>query len=322
MDRLDAMSVLVAVVEAGSLSAAARRLNMPLATVSRKVNELEAHLKTRLLTRTTRQLSLTEAGASYVAACRRILEEVGEAERAATGEYTAPRGTLALTAPVVFGRLHVLPVVNAFLAQYPEIDARLVLADRVVNLMEEHVDAAVRIGALPDSALVAVGVGAIRRVVCASPAYLAAHGVPAAPRDLASHRCVTFEGVEGHAWTFRAGKSDVVQSVYSRLAVNTAEAAIDAALQGVGLTRVLSYQVAQAVREQRLAVVLDAFEPPPWPVSLVHGGQTPLPLKLRAFLDFATPLLRERIESARLGSSNVGSSDPGSSDIAAVGRTR
>jgi DNA-binding transcriptional LysR family regulator len=300
MDRLDAMSVLVAVVEAGSLSAAARHLNIPLATVSRKVNELEAHLKTRLLTRTTRQLALTEAGASYVAACRRILEEVGEAERAATGEYTTPKGSLMVTAPVVFGRLHVLPIVTGFLAQYPEIDVRLMFADRVVNLMEEHVDAAVRIGALPDSALVAVGVGAIRRVVCASPAYLAVHGVPEAPGDLASHQCVTFEGVEGRTWTFRAGKSEVMQPVHSRLAVNTAEAAIDAALQGVGLTRVLSYQVAQAVREGRLAVVLEAFEPPPWPVSLVHGGQAPLPLKLRAFLDFATPQLRERVEAARI----------------------
>jgi DNA-binding transcriptional LysR family regulator len=300
MDRLEAMSVLIAVVEAGSLSAAARRLNMPLATVSRKVNELEAHLKTRLLTRTTRQLALTEAGASYVAACRRILEEVGEAERAAAGEYTSPRGSLTLTAPVVFGRLHALPVVTEFLAQYPEIDVRLWLADRVVNLMEEHVDVAVRIGALPDSALVAVGVGAIRRVVCATPAYLAAHGLPEAPRDLTRHRCVTFEGVEGTVWTFRAGKSDVAQPVHSRLVVNTAEAAIDAALQGVGLTRVLSYQVAQAVREARLAVVLEAFEPPPWPVSLVHGGQAPLPLKLRAFLDFALPRLRERVEAARI----------------------
>ncbi|PXX19421.1 LysR family transcriptional regulator [Paraburkholderia tropica] len=309
MDRLDAMSVLVAVVEAGSLSAAARRLGMPLATVSRKVNELEAHLRTRLLTRTTRQLALTEAGASYVAACRRILEDVGEAERAATGEYASPRGELALSAPVVFGRLHVLPVVTEFLAQYPEIDVRLALADRVVNLMEERVDAAVRIGAMPDSALVAVGVGAIRRVVCASPAYLARHGVPQHPRDLSAHQCVTFEGVEGRTWIFRSGKdlsrdaakTALMQPVASRLAVNTAEAAIDAALMNVGVTRVLSYQVAQAVREGRLDLLLEAYEPAPWPVSLVHGGQTPLPLKLRAFLDFATPRLRARIEAARIG---------------------
>ena len=182
MDRLESMSILVAVVESGSLSAAARRLGMPLATVSRKVGELESHLKTRLLHRTTRQLSLTETGRSYVAACRRILEEIGEAERTATGEYTAPKGDLVVTAPVVFGRLHVVPVVAEFLERYPEIDIRLVLTDRVVHMMEEHVDVAVRIGELPDSALVATGVGTIRRVVCASPAYLAAHGAPARPR--------------------------------------------------------------------------------------------------------------------------------------------
>src|SRR3954466_11190434 len=153
MSRLESMSVLVAVVDSGSLSAAARRLGMPLATVSRKVGELESHLKTRLLHRTTRQLSLTDAGSSYVAACRRILEEIGEAERAASGEYSAPRGELLITAPVVFGRLHVLPVVTAFLSAFPEINIRLVLADRLVNLLEEHADLAVRIGALADSAL-------------------------------------------------------------------------------------------------------------------------------------------------------------------------
>jgi DNA-binding transcriptional LysR family regulator len=296
MDRLDAMSVLVAVVDAGSLSAAARRLGMPLATVSRKVGELEAHLKTRLLTRTTRQLALTEAGASYLAACRRILEEVGEAERAATGEYTSPRGDLTITAPVVFGRLHVVPVVAEFLALYPEIDVRLVLADRVVNLLEDHLDVAVRIGELPDSALVALGLGAIRRVVCASPGYLAEHGVPVQPRDLAHHRCITFEGIaSARNWVFWNGKAPVTLPVRSRLVVNTAEASIEAAILGVGLARVLSYQIADAVEQGKLDIVLDAFEPEPWPVSLVHAGQTPLPLKLRAFLDFAAPRLRMRI---------------------------
>jgi DNA-binding transcriptional LysR family regulator len=298
MDRLDSMSILVAVVEAGSLSAAARLLGIPLATVSRKVGELEAHLNTRLLHRTTRQLSLTEAGASYVAACRRILEEVGEAERAATGEYTAPKGDLVVTAPVVFGRRHVVPIIAEFLAQYPEIDIRLVLADRVVHLMEEHVDAAVRIGVLPDSTLVATGVGAIRRVVCASPTYLAAHGAPLRPHDLAGHPCITFEGLESaRAWTFRSGKSELTVPVHSRLVVNTAEGAITAAILGVGLTRVLSYQVADALRDDALHIVLDSFEPAPSPVSLVHTGQAPLPLKLRAFLDFVTPRLRTRISS-------------------------
>ncbi|MES2347360.1 MAG: LysR family transcriptional regulator [Pseudomonadota bacterium] len=297
MSRLESMSVLVAVVDAGSLSAAARSLGMPLATVSRKVAELESHLKTRLLHRTTRQLSLTESGASYVAACRRILEEIGEAERAATGEYAVPKGELVVTAPVVFGRLHVVPVVAEFLAQYPEIDINLVLTDRVVHLMDEAADVAVRIGELPDSSFVATGVGAVRRVVCASPAYLAAHGLPAKPRDLAGHECITFEVLASkRAWVFGAGKSELAVPVHSRLAVNTAEAAIAASMLGVGLVRVLSYQVADALRGDALRVVLEAFESAPLPINLVHKGQAPLPLKLRAFLDFVAPRLRSRAQ--------------------------
>jgi DNA-binding transcriptional LysR family regulator len=295
MNRLESMSILVAVVDSGSLSAAARRLDMPLATVSRKVGELESHLKTRLLHRTTRQLSLTEAGSSYVAACRRILEEIGEAERAATGEYAAPRGELVVTAPVVFGRLHVVPVVADFLAHYPEIDVNLVLTDRVVHLMDEHADVAIRIGELPDSSLMATRVGTVRRVICGSPAYLEKHGVPGSPHDLSRHECITFEVLASlRAWVFGSGKSELSVPVRSRLAVNTAEAAIEAATLGVGLTRVLSYQVAEAVRDNALCVVLNAFESAPLPVNLVQKGQAPLPLKLRAFLDFVTPRLRTR----------------------------
>jgi len=295
MNRLDAMSIFVTVSEAGSLSAAARRLGMPLATVSRKVAELETHLRTRLLHRTTRQLSLTEAGASYLAACRRILEEIGEAERAATGEYAAPKGELVVTAPVVFGRLHVVPVVAEFLAHYPQISVSLMLTDRVVHLMEEHGDIAVRIGDLPDSTLMATQVGKVRRVVCASPAYLAQRGLPDTPEDLAGHDCITFEVLESkRAWVFGGAKSQRSVAVHSRLTVNTAEAAIDAAVLGVGLIRVLSYQVAQAVDDEKLRIVLEPFESAPLPVSLVHKGQTPLPLKLRAFLDFVAPRLRER----------------------------
>ncbi|MBN3765806.1 LysR family transcriptional regulator [Burkholderia sp. Ac-20365] len=295
MNRLDSMSVLVAVVDSGSLSAAARRLGMPLATVSRKVGELESHLNTRLIQRTTRQLSLTEAGASYVAACRRILDEIAEAERAATGEYASPKGELIVTAPVVFGRLHVVPVVAEFLAHYPEIDVNLVLTDRIVHLMEEQVDAAVRIGELPDSTLMAKGVGTVRRVVCGSPSYLAARGEPVRPRDLASHECITFEVLaSSRAWVFESGKSEVSVPVHSRLTVNTAEAAIDAATLGVGLIRVLSYQVADALHDNTLRVVLEKYESAPLPISLVHKGQTPLPLKLRAFLDFVAPRLQAR----------------------------
>lgn len=290
------MSILIAVVESGSLSAAGRRLGMPLATVSRKVGELESHLKTRLLHRTTRQLSLTEAGSAYVAACRRILEEIGEAERAAMGEYAVPKGDLMVTAPVVFGRLHVLPVIAEFLAQYPEINIRLMLADRVVHMMEEHVDVAVRIGELPDSTLVAAGVGQIRRIVCASPAYLAKHGAPKKPQDLGNHQCINFEALASSpCWVFGNGKSAISVPIHPRLEVNTAEAAISAAILGVGLAHVLSYQAADAIRDKTLHIVLDAFESAPLPIHLVHTGQGPLPLKVRAFLDFATPRLRTRL---------------------------
>lgn len=299
MDRLEAMSILLAVVDAGSLSAAARRLGMPLPTVSRKVAELEAHLHTRLLHRTTRQLSLTEAGAAYVAACRRILDDVGEAERIATGEYAVPKGELAVTAPIVFGRLHIVPVVAEFLAQYPEIRIKLLLTDRVVHLMEEQIDAALRIGELPDSTLMASRVGTVRTVVCGSPAYLARRGVPARPEELAAHDCIGFEVLESRrAWVFGDGKSAMSVPVVSRLEVNTAEAAIAAAGLGVGLVRVLSYQVADAVGNGALDVVLQDYESAPLPVSLVHKGQTPLPRKLRAFLDFAAQRLRARIAQA------------------------
>jgi len=293
MDRLEAMTVLMAAVEAGSLSGASRRLGMPLATVSRKVSELERSLKTRLLNRSSRRLTLTDAGQLYAAACRRILDEVDEAERAASGEYRAPKGDLTLTAPIVFGRLHVLPVVVEFLKAYPEIDVRLQLSDRVAALQEEHLDLAVRIGNLPDSSLVATRVGSIRRVVCASPAYFAARGTPKRPADLREHDCISFEGLTApDAWTFSAGKAETRVTTHSRLTVSTAEAAIDAAIAGVGVARVLSYQVDDAIRSGRLVAALAEFEPPPWPVSLLFSSQRLLPQKLRAFIDFATPRLK------------------------------
>jgi DNA-binding transcriptional LysR family regulator len=293
MDRFESMSTLLAVVEAGSLSAAARRLNTPLTTVSRRVAELEAHLRTRLLTRSSRRIALTDAGRSYVAACKRILEELGDAERAASGEYSAPRGELMITAPVVFGRLHVLPVVIDFLRAYPDIDIRMGLADRIVNILEEPVDLAVRIGHLPDSSLVARRVGAIRRVICANAAYLSERGTPKEPGDLGAHDCITFEGMTApEAWTFPTATSEATVAIRSRLVVNTAEAAVDAAKAGVGITRVLSYQVASALRDGALVLALQEFEPAPLPVNLVHVGQRLLPLKLRAFLDFATPRLK------------------------------
>ena len=193
MDRLDAMTVFLAVVDDGSLSAAGRRLGMPLATVSRKLAELEGHLGARLINRSTRRLELTDPGRAYEQACRRILDDVDGAERAVAGEYDTPRGELAITAPIVFGRLHVLPVVNEFLRANAEVDVRLALGDRVAHLLDEHVDVAVRIGVLPDSRLNAVPLGTLRSVVCASPAYLKAHGTPRTPADLDPHRCITFD---------------------------------------------------------------------------------------------------------------------------------
>jgi DNA-binding transcriptional LysR family regulator len=301
MDRLESMSILVTAAEAGSLSAAARRLGVPLATVSRKVSELEAALKTQLLVRSARRLSLTEAGEAYVVACRRILEEVEAAERAAAGEYSEAKGELTLTAPIVFGRLHVLPIVTEFLKAHPRIDVRLTLADRVMNLLEERIDLAIRIAQLEDSSLLATKVGAIRRVVCASPAYFTARGAPKTPADLAGHNCITFEGLSSPAqWTFAMDKKKIAAPIHSRLTVTTAEAAIDAAIAGVGIARVFSYQAVAAVRTGALVLALENFEPSPWPVSLVRGPGGLTPLKLRAFLDFATPRLKERLFQAAL----------------------
>jgi DNA-binding transcriptional LysR family regulator len=299
MDRLESMSILVTAAEAGSLSAAARRLATPLSTVSRKISELETHLKTRLLNRSSRKLTLTDAGRAYVEACKRILEDVGEAERAASGEYSAPKGDLIITAPIVFGRLHALPVAMEFLKAYPDVHIRFVLTDRLVNLLEDHVDLAVRIGELPDSSLIATRIGSIRRVVCGSPTYFAQRGTPKSINDLAIHDCITFEGFSSpDVWVFTIGKSNTSVPIRSRLVVNTAEAAIDAAIAGLGVTRVLSYQVADAAQAGLLAVVLKEFEPASSPVSLVYAGQRLLPRKLRAFLDFAAPQLKARLLEA------------------------
>ena len=296
MDRLAAMAVFVEAVDQGSLSAAGRRLGLPLATVSRRLSELESHIGTRLLVRSTRQLALTDAGQAYLGACRRILEEVSEAERAAAGEYVAPRGELVITAPMVFGHMHVLPLIGGFLRQYPDVDVRLVLGDRPLNLLDEHVDLAVRIGALPDSSLVAVRVGEVRRVVCASPGYLAERGVPERPGDLAGHDGITFDGLRSPLpWVFRVDRTEVAIPIRSRLTVNTANAAIDAAVDGLGVTRVLSYQIADELRSGVLLAVLRKYEPAAWPVQLVYARQGRLPVKLRAFIDAIAPALRDRM---------------------------
>jgi DNA-binding transcriptional LysR family regulator len=297
MDRYDAMATLIAAVDHGSLSAASRALGTPLATVSRKVSELEAHLRTQLVVRTSRRLALTEAGRTYVEAARRILDEIEDAERTASGEYRAPQGHLTIAAPVMFGRLHVEPAVLAFLAAYPRITARLALSDQVVNLVDDHADVAVRIGRLPDSSMIATRVGEVGWVTCASPAYLAARGEPETPEALAAHDGIMFEGrYSGNVWKF--GRGHTVE-VSPRLAVNTADAAIAAAVASAGITRVLSYQIAAPVAAGTLRLILRAFEPEPYPVHLLHAAQPLLPLKLRAFLDFAAPRLRASIQQAQ-----------------------
>ncbi|MBV8340852.1 MAG: LysR family transcriptional regulator, partial [Gammaproteobacteria bacterium] len=296
MDRLESMSVLIAVVDAGSFSGAGRRLRMPVPTVSRKVAELESYLGARLLVRSTRRLVLTETGQTYIVECRRILEELLEAERRAAGEYRVPRGELVLTAPVVLGRTHVLPVLAEFLREYPEVSGRLMLTDRSLDLIGDHVDLAVRVGELPDSRLTALRVGTVRSVVCAAPSYLKRYGTPKTPAELATHQCVTFAALPGsRTWTFVVDGRPHPVTVRSRLVVTTAEAAIDAAIDGIGLTQLLSYQIATAIKARKLAPVLVSFEPEPLPVSMVYGGGPLLALKVRAFVDFAAPKLRKAL---------------------------
>src|SRR6516225_6185002 len=296
MDRLEAMSIVLAVAEAGSLSAAARRLNTPPATASRKITELEEHLRAKLFDRSARKLMLTDSGLSYVAALRRILADLSEADRAAAGEYTKPTGELIVTAPVSLGRLHLIPILAEFLRAYPDIDIRLVLVDRILSLPEDHVDVALRVGTLPDSRLIALRLGTIRRVVCASPAYLEARGTPRTPDDLAAHDCIIYEGSLGpEVWKFLRDGAEVAITVQPRLVVSNLEAACDAVRAGIGLTRALSSHVGAVVGAGTLTTVLDEFEPPARPVSFVYAAGRFLPIKLRAFLDFATPRLRARL---------------------------
>lgn len=298
MDRIETMGLFVAIAEAGSLAAAARRLRLSVQSVSRKLQALEDHLGARLLTRTTRHLALTEEGRHYVEACRRILADVEEAERGVAGRHDEPRGTLAVTAPVVFGRLHVLPALMAFLDAFRGVQARLVLVDRVVDLIEEGIDVAVRIGALPDSSLIALRVGTLRRVICASPGYLARRGAPVRPDDLADHDCVTFAGISStDRWGFRDEGRERTVPVRSRLIVTTAEAAVDAAVAGLGVVRLLSYQVAAAVADGRLRLLLEPFEPAEVPVHLVSVETRFAPARVRAFIDFSAPRLRAWLQA-------------------------
>jgi DNA-binding transcriptional LysR family regulator len=298
MDRLEAMTLLVAVAEAGSISAASRRLRAPLATVSRKIAELEKHLNARLLMRSTRSVALTEAGQAFVAASRRILSDLDVAEREAASETKTLKGELVLSAPIALGRFYLLPVVTDFLKEHPNIDARMMLADRRLNMVEDHVDIGLRVGELNDFSLVARKVGTVRRVVCASPSYLARRGTPQTPEELKDHDCITFENtLSAQSWSFKVGKTEKSFPVHSRLVVSTAEAAADAAVSGLGLTRMLDYQVDRQWRAGSLTLVLEAFRSPPKSVHLIYEAGRHLPLKIRTFLDFAAPRLKQAMRA-------------------------
>lgn len=291
--------MVVAVAEAGSLSAAARRQKVPLATVSRKVTELEAHLQTKLFNRSSRALVPTDMGRSYIAAARRILADLAETERVAAGEYATPRGELSVSTLVALGRVYLQPVIVEFLARYPEVDVRLSLQDRTVNLLEEHIDVALRIGNLADSSLIAVRVGEIRRAAFASPGYLKSRGVPKSPNDLSAHDCVSYPPFQSpDVWRFKKDRTEYVVPVRSRFVASNLESACDAARAGVGVTIAFNYHVAEAVRSGELVPLLQEFQPPPQPISFVYPPNRFMPAKLRAFLDFTLPRLRARIVEA------------------------
>jgi DNA-binding transcriptional LysR family regulator len=289
------MAMLVSSIEEGSLSAAARKLNVSAPTLTRNVSDLEAMVGTRLLIRTTRKLALTDAGVEYVAAAKRILEDVDELERRAAGEFTTPRGELVVTSPVQVARLRVLPVINQFLALYPEIRIRLVQSDRIIDLIDVHADVAIRVGHLRDSSLVATRVGALRVVTVASPALLEKYGQPETPEDLSHFPCVVFDSPSLSPWRYRChdtGKIHTVSDV-PRLLVSSPDAAVDAAIAGIGVTFVLEHDVHDAVKDGKLKYVLQAFELEPIPVHVVFLSRAAMPAKLRRFIDYAVPQLRE-----------------------------
>lgn len=293
MDRFDSLRIFAAVAEGQSFAAAARRLKLSPPAVTRAVAALEARVGTRLLHRTTRIVRPTEAGQGLLADARRILNDLEEAEALAAGAAVAPRGLLTVTAPSLFGRMFVAPIVLDFLRAQPGVQVRLLLLDRMLDLIEEGVDIAVRIAPLPDSSLSAIRVGSMRRVICAAPAYLKARGVPRVPAEIEGHDAIAFSGGTGtEEWPLHQGSRMVMVRIRPRLTASSAEVVVAAAVNGHGLIRVMSYQSAEAVREKKLRILLAGHEPPPLPIHLVHLEGRRANAKVRAFLDFAAPRLR------------------------------
>lgn len=299
MDRLHELAIFVAVAEQGSFVAAARHLGRSPAAVTRAVAALEDRLATRLFNRTTRAVALTDAGVRYLDLGRRALAEFEELELSAANERLEPRGQLTITAPEMFGRMHILPIVREFMADYPAVKVSLLLLNRIVSFVDEGVDLGLRIAELPDSSLRAIQVGWTRRVICASPAYLAARGELRRPADLARHDAIAIANVRtaNERWSFGAGKSAI--AIDARLVVSTVQAGLDAAVTGGGLVRPLAYQSAPLEAEGKLRRVLRAHEPAPLPIHLIHPAGRYLTPKLRLFIDRAVASLRGRFDAER-----------------------
>lgn len=294
MDRFQEMHIFATVAQEQGFSSAARRLGLSAASVTRAVAALELRIGTQLLVRTTRSVHLSEAGQRYLEDCRRILAEVQEAEDSAAGSHAQPRGQLTVTAPIFFGDLFVTPVMAAYLAQYPDVTINAVLVDRIVNMVEEGIDVAVRIGDLPDSSQHAIRVGDVRRVICGSPQYFARHGRPKHPQELATAPVVATSATgQQRSWPFLDAGEAITVRPEPRLIVTANQAAITAASLGLGLTRVLSYQVAAKVAAGELEIVLANFELPPLPIHLVYQGGRKAPARVRSFIDFAVTALRQ-----------------------------
>ncbi|HEX6119531.1 MAG TPA: LysR family transcriptional regulator [Dongiaceae bacterium] len=296
MDRIDAMRVFVTALDEGSLAGAGRRLGRSPAAVSRAIAFLESYVGTPLLHRTTRTMRLSEAGERYAAACRRVLTDLEEADMLAAGESAAPRGLLSVTGPIVSGARILRPILDAYLDAHPAVTARLLLLDRKLNLVEEGIDVALRIGYLPDSSLIAIRVGEVRQVICAAPSYLARRPPIKEPGDITGHRIAAMTVFGQDSWSFAPTESDPdfrQVAIAPRLIVNTVEGAVGSAVEGYGLTRAFSYQVADEVRDGKLVLVLPEFESPALPVHVVTPeGRLSVP-KVRAFVDFAVPRLKE-----------------------------
>ncbi|MFZ5637913.1 MAG: LysR family transcriptional regulator [Pseudomonadota bacterium] len=293
MDRIEEMTVFVAVAEEGGFAAASRRLGHSAPTVTRAVAALEEAIGAELFVRTTRYVRLTDAGQRYLEDCRRILRQLEDAEAQAAGAHVAPQGQLVVAAPVLFGQQLLVPAVVDFLAAYPAVSVRLLLVDRTVLLGEEGIDAAFRMGELPDSSLIAMPLGHIRRVICASPVYLDEHGRPAHPSELRRHALIASAAdTRNDIWRFVDGDASIDIAIQPRLVTSTNAAAIAAAECGAGLTRAMSYQIAPALEQGRLERLLQPFESKPLPVSLVNQEGRRAPAKLRVFLAFMAERLR------------------------------